>query len=242
MKDLLTVILDHKNFIPNRNIYPKNVALVYNIQKDILNRVLSFASFENSLLGIDDFNFSIDKNMRKILNDIIFEYKKYHFTGIFLNFSHENHSDFVFLLDELCFRENIPLFVPLNYAKVVSHAKIVIETSISGGNLQQIFEYSILEYGIDRVCAKLSFCAYEFDVPCNNSNGRKLNLPIDTTDCSVFFSESLCTNYFTKTISPDNCVFTIFDDKQSFLAKYTLISNLNIEHIFTNFDFTNSEN
>lgn len=237
MKDLLTVILSEKNFDKTIPKKPENIALIYKIQNDCLMRFKTFANFDGMVLGIDDTDFSIDKNLKKILSDIIFEHKKYNFNGIFLSFHGENHSEFVYLLDELCFKEHIKLYVPLSYAKVVQNAILVISTAISGGNLQQLFEYSILQYGLPRVSAEISLSAYEFDIPSENSIPRKITQPLNIENQSIFFSEALCCNYFTHRKNDNSCTFTIFDDEKSFINKMQIMTKLSVNDIFINYEF-----
>ncbi|MFI3227790.1 MAG: hypothetical protein R3Y09_10360 [Clostridia bacterium] len=237
MKDLLTGILDPENVTTYSSKFNRYVANIYKIQNNCLVRQKTFSKFENSILGINDDDFCAEKDVKKIISDIFYEYKKFNFNGIFLDFHGEEHSEFVYLLDERCYKEHIELYVPQKYAKVVDNAKIVISTAISGGNLQQIFEYSILQYGLNRICAEISLDAYEFDIPSYNDLSRKIVRPTKTDLTSVFFSENLCTNYYTKMTDSEHCVFTIFDDENSFKKKLEIIHKLTVKDIFINCKF-----
>lgn len=233
MKDLLTLIFDSKNLEKLTPNFTKNVALIYTIENDILRR--SHSHFSAKMLGISDFNFSISKNLRKILTDILFEYKKYNFEAIYLNFSSEITREFVFELDKLCFSENIKLYVPFSFAKVVTYANLVLNTAICGGNLKNLFEFSILEYGINRISAEISCVAREFEIPSSNVEGVAIEIPIEPKN--VYFSDNLYTNYFTTMKTPEVCVFTIFDNQTSIARKIDMIASLKVCEIFLNYNF-----
>ncbi|MFI3116175.1 MAG: hypothetical protein R3Y12_08570 [Clostridia bacterium] len=238
MNDFLIAILNEQNY--SVLDFPKSVAVIYKVENNILMRLKNFSNFRGKMLGITDLSFSINKNLKKILSDIIFEYRKFNFSGIFLDFKGESQSEFVLELDELCFKEKIPLYVPQSYAYVVNNAKIVINTAISGGCLKNIIEYAQMQYGTCRICVQISLVACEFKIPSKNNAGKFMNFPINTNNSPVFFSETLCTNYFTKMDSENSCIFTIFDDKTTFYKKLSLLNSLNVAEIF--FDYIDIEN
>ena len=188
------------------------------------------------MMGICDDDFSITKNIQKILNDILFEYEKNNFIAIYLDFHSDPQSEFVSRLDEICERQGIKFFVPMNYAKVVKYATIVIDMAISGGNVKEILQYNIQEYGVSRIATQISHIAKEFYIPYNDSIGMDIVLPVNTDGREVFFSDSLCTNYFTYMKDEKSCIFTIFDNEKSFFSKLEIIKNANIKDIFAKYE------
>lgn len=232
MKDILKIISDGSKYVENSKKFTNNIALIYKIGNGNLLKEKINYFFDNQIMGIYDENFSNEENIKKICDDILFDYNSLNFKGIYLDFNYENSVELVSKLDQYAYRNQIELYVPKAFAKVTNHAKIVIDMGISGGNISDILEYTKMEFGKDRVCAKISYNIRKFIVPNSQDSEGEILLNVDLHDKEVFFSELLCTNYYTTMISEDKCEFVIFDNIQSLYKKIEVLHKVGIKNIF----------
>lgn len=224
MKNIIIPICKTKNQHHDK----KKVLMSYSISSSKLCKNTSFHDTKNNILGIFEENFDIFN--QNIILDIEHEYYNKFFDGIFLDFHSQEIAELVFKLDEFCKKRNIPFFVPLEYSHSTSHAKLAFKPQISGGNLSKILEFKKLEYG-DRLVAFVQKNQKEFKIPNLDNSYTDIDF-IDTTDKNVYFSEHLCTNYFTFMKDQNTCIFTIFDDESSLKKKIEKCFEHGISQVF----------
>lgn len=236
MKDIIKIISNDKNYVKNSKKFAQNVANIYQINGENLQKAQINYFFNNQIMGISDNKISDKVNYNNIFEDIIFEYKTQKFKGIYLDFNKESSVNLVLKLDKFANSNKIDIYVPKEYAKITEYSKIIVDMGISGGNIKDILEYAILEFGENRICAKISYNIRKFIIPNENKlEGKALN-SVDLTDKNIFFSEFLCTNYYTNMILDEKCEFVIFDDKKSFYKKLEILDKLQIKNIFVDFN------
>lgn len=233
MKKNINILFQPQEYTKLHKEYPKNTALFYRINNDMLVKAKCSWYVEDSLMGIAQNDFKIVKNLKNILDDIIYEYNKNSFKGIFIDIKTQEATTFIQKLDEICKIRKIKLYVPMQFAKVVSHATIIIDTAISGGDIKNILEYALLEH--DKIATKIYYTAREFEIPSKDTSGKLIDGEIDLSDKNIFFSQSLCTNYFTN-MRGNKCIFTIFDNYKALEEKISIIRQMDIEDIFLSYD------
>lgn len=229
MKDILMTICSPENLSFFTRNFSNNVALSYIIKGTELIKSKAFVNYRGCILGVKEIYIDDKVNTAKIAHDIIFDYNKNGFKGIYLDFFSGKATELVFLLDKLCVKEGIELFVPITYAKSVNYAKLIFDTSISGGNLKNILEYMIFEYGQERFCAKISHVVKKCYIP-SNGEGEVILEDCEKAD-NVFFSDNLYIKYYSY-MQDERCVFTTFDDIDTLNRKISLLRGLAVEKIF----------
>lgn len=233
MKNLVKIISASSDFSKSQKISDTNVALFYKLGRENLIKHPTTLFIENQILGITDIDFNGVFNMKKLIDDVVFEYQKNKCLGIYLDFHSENSVELVAVLDDLCFRQGFKLYVPMPYANSVKNSILVFDMAISGGNIKNILEYTKMQN--PNFAIKISHQCRKFEIPSADTQGELLPYPIDTFDKNVFFSENLCTNYFTYMKNTETCIFSIFDDEKSLGAKLDVVKSLEINDIFMDF-------
>ena len=231
MKDTLKIISGNKNYAENSKKYEQNVAMIYKVSKDMLLKSNINYHFDGQMMGIFDDNIEKLENVKRICEDILYEYNMRKFKGIYLDFEYRNSVELVSKLDELAFNQNISLYVPHKYVNNVKYASIVIDMCIGGGDIKNILEYAQMKYTSKRVSARISHNILKFYVPSDNRVEKVLE-SIDLRNKEVFFSKPLCANYYTKMIDERQCEFFMFDDEKSFYKKMEILKELLIKDIF----------
>ena len=114
--------------------------------------------------------------------------------------------------------------------------RILIETALSGGSLQELLEEAVAKYGTARLALGVERTAMDFPLPCRGGYGTPLTqdaLAALRRRCgtAVFFSEALCAKYFTYH-SGGQTRLVLFDDDETVSRKLALAQSLGIETAF----------
>lgn len=225
MKDFITLVTNENM----KNDFAKNVITAFKITDNGIIRENTIK--DGAIMGIKCDDFSNNKIIFKIIEDIMFEYKKNKSTGIYIDFAISNCVLLVEKLDKICKKEEIELFVPMEYADVVENSVILVDTAISGGDFSDIFLYAKKKY--KKIGAKISHIKKEFIIPSQENTGR--DIEIEIKDQNVFFSEKLQANYYTKMNDDETCSFIIFDNVKSLQSKLDIMHKNGIKNVFINF-------
>jgi len=123
------------------------------------------------------------------------------------------------------------LIVPRSYAGAVEQSSILVCTALSGGSLHQVLEEACTQYGAERIVLDLQRLAMGFSLPCPSGEGQWMTLQELRQTMSgraVFFSEELCTRYFT-VHRGGHTQFILFDDARTLQRKWQLGQQLGIK-------------
>ncbi len=141
------------------------------------------------------------------------------------------------LLNDQLPRRGLSFYVPEAYVEYASKAKLMLSSAISGGSLEHRLNSSIARYGRERLALCVERSCEDFQLPAPKGAGEALSweqlqqLRQSLEPC-VFFSQELCTHYFTYMNRAGLAHFVLFDDAQSVRNKLHLAQDLGIRDYF----------
>lgn len=109
-------------------------------QSGALQRLKVSAVQRHCLLGVTDppqaINFC---SAERIAADLVFEARRTEAPGVFADFEHDTplNRRLLAAFDEALYDADIPLYVPLECGRTLSHAILTVSTAISGGSLTE---------------------------------------------------------------------------------------------------------
>ena len=120
-----------------------------------LQRLKVSAVQRHCLLGVTDppqaINFC---SAERIAADLVFEARRTEAPGVFADFEHDTplNRRLLAAFDEALYDADIPLYVPLECGRTLSHAILTVSTAISGGSLTEYI--SSLQGGLPHFCSR----------------------------------------------------------------------------------------
>lgn len=141
------------------------------------------------------------------------------------------------LTEEFTAQRNWSLYLPESYGRYSSRARIFFSSALSGGSLRRRMEETIAQYGANRLVLCLRRSAEDFFLPAPNGSGRpltqqELHSQMERLEPSVFFSQELCTHYFTYMSRDSGAHIVLFDTGESLKKKRELAEELGIRRFF----------
>ncbi|MEG1658751.1 MAG: hypothetical protein RR288_06780 [Oscillibacter sp.] len=161
------------------------------------------------------------------------------YTGVLLDFESPPTADrlrFAEQLDGLLSRNRKALYVPEGYARVTAAAAVLVGTAISGGNFEDYLREAVARRGPARTALDVERLRMDFRLPARTGQGRSLTALelaqlTEELQPSIFFSQVLCTRYFTYTREGE-AHFVLFDDGDTLSRKLRLGTALGISAAF----------
>lgn len=159
------------------------------------------------------------------------------FSGIFLDFDASPAPDrrrLAAALSQRCAAARRDLFVPEPYARAAQRRTVLINTAVSGGDLEGHLRKVISLYGGSRnIALDIQRLRMRFSLPAPSGEGTPLSSQalddlIKERQPAVFFSQALCAKYFV-------CAeghFILFDDADTLRQKLRLGQRLGIPAAF----------
>ena len=188
------------------------------------------------LMVIDDLDFDGTGDPFVFSSEVVQERLSRRFSGVILSFDHPPAAASLAMaarLSSALSQREIPLYLPEAYAAASQTAKILISSAISGGSLQQRLLDAAEQYGRKRIVLDIERVAADFTLPSPDGTGKPLT-PEElhglrkTHAPSVFFSNELCSYYFTYMNGASNAHFVLFDELDSLRKKLHLARSLGI--------------
>lgn len=138
-------------------------------------------------------------------------------------------------LTGLCAKNALALWLPPPLAQKGA-CRILADTAISAGVLQQRLETLTSRFGRDRISLDISVLRMEFRLPSPSGEARELGREeflriMSQSRPKIFFSNDLCANYFTYRQGGETR-FVLFDDARSVRAKLKTAEKLGIKDAF----------
>lgn len=212
--------------------------LSISVGKDMsLNRLYIPTKTKGDILGISDIGITEgDKDF--CIKSILHEVRKGEFKGIFADFERKDMAVLSLLsqLDEITHKENISFYVPICNEKAVKYAKLVAQSALSGGSLEEYILELNKKYN-DRIAVSIRPICTDFVLPSQNSEGTPITQQekqqkMKKYDAGAYFSKELCAKYFTYMDENDQGHFVLFDDLDTISAKIQRLNNLPVKKIF----------
>ena len=141
--------------------------------------------------------------------------------------------DMVRELGSQCARRGWTFFVPEQYGRCTSGGQVLISSALSGGSLVQRLKEAQERFGRDRVALELRRSAEDFLLPSPTGSGtpltqEELRACIQQKSPAVFFSQELCTRYFTYLSRESGAHFVLFDDGATLARKLQTARSLDV--------------
>lgn len=142
--------------------------------------------------------------------------------------------------DEALYDADIPLYVPLECGRTLSHAILTVSTAISGGSLTEYISSLQGIYGAARIAAFLQPVSQDFTLPSPTPNGVSLSSAaraalLAQTGAQPFFSRELCAKYFTYMNADGQAHFVLYDDNSTLAAKLAQLAGCGVQNVFALF-------
>lgn len=202
-----------------------------------LNRLYIPAKTEGDMLGISDMGIT-NGDINFCVNSILHEVKKGEFSSVFADFERQDTAVYSLLnaLDIRLNKEGIPLYVPLCNEKAVNYAILVVQSAISGGNLEE-YILDLNEKHKNRIAISIRPICTDFILPSKNTEGTHISQKekqerMQKYNAGAFFSRELCAKYFTYMDENEQGHFVLFDDLGTISAKVQMFNNLPVKNIF----------
>ena len=154
-------------------------------QSGALQRLKVSAVQRHCLLGVTDppqaINFC---SAERIAADLVFEARRTEAPGVFADFEHDTplNRRLLAAFDEALYDADIPLYVPLECGRTLSHAILTVSTAISGGSLTEYISSLQGIYSAARIAAFLQPVSQDFTLPSPTPNG--VSVPQQEPRCS----------------------------------------------------------
>ena len=192
---------------------------------------------------IDDTEFEGQGDSSAFCKEVLMECSSRGFQGVVADFQQSPTpflGEIVSALAGLLTRRGWPLFVPESYGSFSDQATVMISSAISGGSFSQRMQEVIAQYGASRVALEVERVAADFFLPAPSGGGRplseeELSALKKQLSPSIFFSNELCSHYFTYMDRESGAHFVLFDDGASMGKKIQIASSLGIQTAFLDY-------
>lgn len=140
------------------------------------------------------------------------------------------------LLEDLAIQKGWIFYLTEAYGTYATRGGVMISSALSGGSLERRIVQAQETFGQNRVALTLQPVAEDFSLPSPSGQGIPLS-PTDLTAMreqlapTVFFSQELCTHYFTY-LKGNQGHLVLFDDKDSLEKKRVLAAGLGVRRFF----------
>ena len=212
-------------------------------QSGALQRLKVSAVQRHCLLGVTDppqaINFC---SAERIAADLVFEARRTEAPGVFADFEHDTplNRRLLAAFDEALYDADIPLYVPLECGRTLSHAILTVSTAISGGSLTEYIPSLQGIYSAARIAAFLQPVSQDFTLPSPTPNGVLLSAAaraalLAQTGAQPFFSRELCAKYFTYMNADGQAHFVLYDDDSTLAAKLAQLAGCGVQNVFALF-------
>lgn len=177
-----------------------------------------------------------------IAADLVFEARRTEAPGVFADFEHDTplNRRLLAAFDEALYDADIPLYVPLECGRTLSHAILTVSTAISGGSLTEYISSLQGIYSAARIAAFLQPVSQDFTLPSPTPNGISLSAAaraalLAQTGAQPFFSRELCAKYFTYMDADGQAHFVLYDDDSTLAAKLAQLAGCGVQNVFALF-------
>ena len=129
------------------------------------------------------------------------------------------------------------LYLCENAAPFAKSGRVVINSDVTGGSFSGFLAEKCGAYGAGRLALGLSHMRLDYTIPAADPSGMRINditltRLLKQSGAQVFFSDELCSNYFTYTDSSGSQHFTLFDNRRSMLKKMIMARDAGIAEVF----------
>lgn len=186
------------------------------------------AAARGGLMGIYEAPGLPAADLQKLVRDISAECARRGYGGAILDF--EVGQETVMLFSQLCAglqKQSIPCFVPQSLASAAPGCKVILPSAVSGGSFEEMLDSFIARYGAEQICLDVMRSCNDFAMPSYTPDGRVLSRGefqeiIQRHQPSAYFSQELCSKYFTYRPDSQSVHFVLYDDPDTGAQKLRL--------------------
>ena len=240
MKKMQIILTAPPQFLRSASFHRATIAhMVYHLGEGghLFRDTSSTAAVRGGLMVIDDQPFDEKGEIPVFCKEVLQECISRSFRGVILHFHRETSPlscSIVSHLATLFAQRSLPLYVPETYANISSKTMVMISTAISGGSLHQRLTEAVTQYGATRIALDVERVAADFFLPAPDGIGTPLTFEALQTlrekhHPAIFFSNELCSHYFTYTDDMDHTHFVLFDDMGSMKKKLQVAASFHIQ-------------
>ncbi|MBQ9535420.1 MAG: hypothetical protein IJU78_06225 [Clostridia bacterium] len=175
-----------------------------------------------SLLGL--YGSIADADPERLAADIISERSRRAFGGVLLDLPPQSGElPALEALSAALSRAGITHFVPLSMHAAAPGAKLLVESAVSGGSLEELLRSLADRFGPRRLCLDTVRACSDFIMPSPAAEGRELSAAelreiMERHSPDPYFSPELCAKYFTYFDGQEHH-YVIFDDETTAVKK-----------------------
>jgi hypothetical protein len=180
--------------------------------------------------------------MSLLVSEIVSEMRDREYGGVLINPGRGANALHRHLVESLvaAARGRSAVFVTEALAGASPETTALIQTALSGGSLYRHLSKAVSAYGAERVALEIDRISMSFPLPCPGGQGELL--PADRlrellAGRRVFFSDSLCVNYFTYA-QDGRRRMALYDDAKSILEKLSIAKSLGVRAGFLYYPHT----
>ena len=140
------------------------------------------------------------------------------------------------LLEDIAIQRGWIFYLTESYGSYGTRAGVMISSALSGGSLEARITGAQETFGQQRVAVTLQPVAEDFSLPSPNGQGvplspSELAALRERLNPTAFFSQELCTHYFTY-LHGNRGHMVLFDDRDSLEKKRTVAEGLGVRRFF----------
>lgn len=190
---------------------------------------------QEGLLSISDVDAPSIDDYDALCAAVLRECTRRKYAGVLLDFETAptpTLQTLVSALDEILNKRKLALYLPQSYARQSKQGTVLIGTAVSGGNFTQYLREQLdLYHG--RIALDVERLQMDFTLPATKGvgvplTGQEVTALRQTHAPGVFFSQELCTRYFTYQ-SQGETHFVLFDDSETLQQKIQLGDSMGIQ-------------
>lgn len=194
---------------------------------------------QGGLLSLSDRDAPHIKEPDKLCGDLLRECTRRGYNGVLADFEEPPTGDrsvFIEKLSRLLHHNHRVLYVPESYSGSTAMASVLLCTAMSGGNYTSRLHEAAAQKGASRLALDVQRLCMDFSLPNGSGEGKPLSLEALTRlrqeqGPEIFFSQDLCTRYFTYTKNRETH-FVLYDDADTLLQKIRIGSSLGFSAAF----------
>ena len=165
-------------------------------------------------------------NLERFCQQVVSECQLHRAVGVIANWELASQcAPLISQLDRALAEAQLEFWIPEYYAEAAANARIFLSSQLSGGSLAARLQEALNRWG-HRIALAVECTPWVFQLPCPSGRGTpledgQLQQLIADHNPHLWFSEALCTQYFTY-LSENQLHLTLFDNGVSVRRKLEL--------------------
>ena len=193
----------------------------------------------SGIMAIDAREFIPSPAEGQIVNEIIKECEFRKYSGILLDVDKSkipSVASFCRRLADAAEKNSLDIYMTESVSEHSPHAKVLVETALSGGTLTEYLKGAVAKYGASRIALDIERIRMDFTLPSYDGKGEALTAEqleklLKQRHSPSFLSKDLCAHYFTYR-NKNAAHFVLYDNAQSIKRKMVIAEKMSIKTAF----------